>query len=306
MRTLQTVMSSSEEYGANESSRQTNSEYTNVFTYTGLANRISQDVDNRTKVANVTTQVKLYSSEDESTPAYTRNVDNWMTGYTKALTCLTAAVGTGAYAERKLCTAITKRHCVTGFHFRPTNGSVLYFVTEDNTIISRTVVDIDAVENQDAAVVLLDSDLPSAIVPCKIAPYEMHELYGDQLSYASLGSNSFALISTDQERKLSCRDHQRVLPWSPNSVGFITPSDPDRLALYEHAITFDSSNPIWIAVNGELWLVSTYLMGGAGAGPSYSYLLGNEVLNNAIAQINSDNSVSGTYKVSAGNFNNLT
>ena len=81
-------MSSSQEYGKNENVSQTNAEYTNVFTYTGLANRISQDIDNRTKVTNVSTQITLYSSVDESTPAYTRNVNNWMVDYTEALTCL--------------------------------------------------------------------------------------------------------------------------------------------------------------------------------------------------------------------------
>jgi len=293
--TLQTVMSSSQEYGKNENVSQTDAEYTNVFTYTGLANRISQDIDNRTKVANVSTQITLYSSVDESTPAYTRNVDNWMIDYTKALTCLTAANGTSSTAEQKLCTAITKRHCVTGWHFKPSNGDTLYFVTEDNTIISRTVTDVDILSDEDAAIVLLDSDLPSAIVPCKISPPELHEL----------NTADYAVISTDQERKLQCRD-LGIFTDSGEVVTFKTPTDVDRLALYEAAVLYDSSNPIWVAVGGELWLVSTFLTGGTGAGPYYGYYVGDETLNNAIAQINSDNSVSGTYRVSVGNFNNLT
>jgi hypothetical protein len=288
-------MSSSQEYGKNENVSQTNAEYTNVFTYTGLANRISQDIDNRTKVTNVSTQITLYSSVDESTPAYTRNVNNWMVDYTEALTCLTAANGTSGTAEQKLCTAITKRHCVTAWHFKPSNGDTLYFVTEDNTIISRTVTDVDILSDKDGAIVLLDSDLPSAIVPCKIAPHEFN----------TLSATDYALISTDQERKLHCRDIGNFTN-SGESVTFGTPTDPDRLALYEAIVLNDSSNPIWMAVEGELWLVSTYLTGGGGAGPYYGYYVADETLNNAIAQINSDNSVSGTYRVSVGNFNNLT
>ena len=234
---------------------------------------LSDPMDNALIVANPATQQKVYTSQDHATPAYVRNTSFFLQGtHAEALTCTSPwnSRGNGNRAG----TAITARHAVLANHYPLLAGDTLRFVASDNTIITKTVVQAARIfyngNGTDAWMILLDSDLPASITPCKIFPdgYETYLPEGATTASAA----TLPLLAMDFSENGIALDliTEQVQSNVPTMI-YGAPTIPHRLAFYDPIISGDSGNPIFAVIGSELWLLSTFF--GAGSGPFYGGLV---------------------------------
>jgi len=233
---------------------------------------LSDPMDNALVVANPATQQKVYTTQDP----YVRNTSFFLQGtHAEALTC--ASPWNSRQAGNRAGTAITARHAVLANHYPLYAGDTLRFIASDNTVITRTVVQAARIfysgngNGTDAWMVLLDSDLPASITPCKLFPdgYETYLPAGA----SSVAAYSLPLLAMDFSENGIALDLIRgpvVADLSP-SMRFGAPTIPHRLAFYDPIISGDSGNPIFAVIGSELWLLSTFF--GAGSGPFYGGLV---------------------------------
>jgi hypothetical protein len=236
---------------------------------------LSDPMDNALTSANPATQQKVYTSQDHSTSAYVRNTNFFLQGtHAEALTC--ASPWNSRQAGKRAGTAITARHAILARHYPLQTGDTLRFVTSDNTVITRTVVQAGSVgaSTNDAWMVLLDSDLPSSITPCKIFPdgFETHLPAGA----SSVAAHALPLLALDFNENGIVLDFIDQYSKGVNNSGspfafYGAPAIPHRLAFYDPIISGDSGNPIFAVIGSELWLLSTFF--GAGSGPFYGGLV---------------------------------
>ena len=235
---------------------------------------LSDPMDNALVSANPATQQKVYTSQDHSTPAYVRNTDFFLQGtHAEALTC--TSPWNSRQAGKRAGTAITPRHAVCAQHYPLYVGDTLRFVASDNTVVTKTIVQADRIfsngNGTDAWMVLLDSDLPASITPCKLFPdgYETYLPAGA----SSVAAYSLPLLAMDFSENGIALDLIRgpVVTDLYPAMRFGAPTIPHRLAFYDPIISGDSGNPIFAVIGSELWLLSTFF--GAGSGPFYGGLV---------------------------------
>tara|TARA_R110001592_G_scaffold328826_1_gene610447 strand:+ start:1486 stop:2715 length:1230 start_codon:yes stop_codon:yes gene_type:complete len=229
---------------------------------------LSDPIDTSLSGTNPATQQKVYTTQDP----YVRNTSFFLQGtHAEALTC--ASPWNSAGGTRRAGTAITPRHAVCAKHYPVPVGATMRFITSDNTVITRTVVQAGIVttSSQDAWMVLLDSDLPASITPCKLFPdgYETYLPAGA----SSVAAYALPLLAMDfSENGIVLDFIDQFLKSNGSPFAFYgAPTLPDRLAFYDPIISGDSGNPIFAVIGSELWLLSTFF--GAGSGPFYGGLV---------------------------------
>jgi hypothetical protein len=242
---------------------------------------LSDPIDNALTGANPATQQLIYTSQDHVTPAYVRNTNFFLQStHAEALTCASPWNSTGG--NKRAGTAITPRHAVCANHYPIPVGAKLRFIASDNTVVERTVVQASNIifsnplyppreNSNDVWLMLLDSDLPTSIKPCKLFPYDYEAYLPDGAT--TEGGNSIPLLALDYSENGLVLDYLGkngpLIPPTPFAL-YIQPQLPDRLAFYEQVVVGDSGNPIFAAIGSELWLMSTFT--GATGGPSYGGL----------------------------------
>ena len=230
---------------------------------------LSDPMDDALIVANPATQQKVYTTQDP----YVRNTSFFLQGtHAEALTCASPWNSTGG--TRRAGTAITPRHAVCASHYPIPVGETIRFIASDNTVITRTVVQAARIfsngNGTDAWMILLDSDLPASITPCKIFP-DGYETY---LPAGATTAAAFALplLAMDfSENGIALDIIAELATATVPTMTFGAPTIPHRLAFYDPIIVGDSGNPIFAVIGSELWLLSTFF--GAGSGPFYGGLV---------------------------------
>jgi hypothetical protein len=164
------------------SSLQTNAEY---ITPTDVGSSTAYFVDdaiNRTDITGVTSVsqpcfLDMYTTRDHATSTYVRNPDFWLKKYTQQLTCRSVWTQ-DSNDNQRLTTLITPRHSVSATHagYAPDVGTDVRFVTADNQVITRTVLQQYDLPDSDITVCLLDSDVPSSISPAKLLPKQFYDM----------------------------------------------------------------------------------------------------------------------------------
>ena len=236
---------------------------------------LSDPMDNALSGANPATQQKVYTTQDHATPAYVRNTNFLLQStHAEALTC--ASPWNSRQGKNRAGTAVTPRHAVLAEHYPLFAGDSIRFIASDNTIITKTVVQSARIFTDgnitDARMILLDSDLPSSITPCKLFPsnYETYLPVG----LTTNAGDRVPAISLDQEENGIVHDLKRVTNDVHDTVVWTSHTDPvlpDRLAFSEKIIIGDSGNPMFAAIGSELWLVFTFT--GPNYGPSYGAMV---------------------------------
>ena len=230
---------------------------------------LSDPMDDALIVANPATQQKVYTTQDP----YVRNTSFFLQGtHAEALTCASPWNSTGG--TRRAGTAITPRHAVCANHYPIPVGATIRFIASDNTVITRTVVQAARIfsngQGTDSWMILLDSDLPASITPCKIFPdgYETYLPAGATTAAAA----TLPLLAMDFSENGIALDliAESTFASSPTML-FGAPTIPHRLAFYDPIIVGDSGNPVFGVIGSELWLLSTFF--GAGSGPFYGGLV---------------------------------
>lgn len=273
---------------------------------------ITDIIESEIAGANPATQRTFYTTQDHSTPSYVRNPSVILNdNYLEAFTCISPWNSVGG--TRRSGTAITKRHVVLATHYSYGIGTVVRFITSENTVVDKTVVQARAISFEgktlDAYMVLLDSDLPESITPCKIFPSNYQDYLpagteivgGYQSPYAAQG---IPLLAVDQQERAIILDFYAELTWVHGlpEVAVWPPVNLDRLDFSETIIVGDSGNPVFVVLGGELLLLSTFHA--AQAGPFYGGLVAE--LNAMIITLDTAQGVSTGYTVTEGDLSSYT
>jgi hypothetical protein len=265
---------------------------------------LSDPLDNALVGADSNTQQLIYTSQNHIGGNYVRNTNFLLQGtHAEALTCVSP--WNSRQNNKRSGTAVTPRHVVLAGHYPLYIGDTMRFVASDNTVITRTVVQADDVLyngiNTDAYMVMLDSDLPSSITPCKLFPsnYETYLPAG----LVTNAAQALPLLATDFEEKgiVMSLIKTSVNAGYPASF-FTTPALTDRLAFYDPIIVGDSGNPIFCVIGNELILLSTFH--GSGSGPFYGGLVSE--LNSMITTLDARQGVSTGHTVTEYDFSSYS
>tara|TARA_R110002167_G_scaffold113022_1_gene285803 strand:- start:2353 stop:3600 length:1248 start_codon:yes stop_codon:yes gene_type:complete len=235
---------------------------------------LSDVVDSALSGANPLTQQDVYTSQDHGTPTYVRNTSFFLNSQVEALTC--ASPWNSVQGKNRAGTAITKRHAVLANHYNYGAGTTVRFIASDNSVITRTVVQASRILQNgvgtDVWMVLLDSDLPTSITPCKLFPSGYDTYLPAGAAAGSYAATDIPLLSLDQEEKGIILDFSKHgYPQEEAAVLYNAPKLADRLNFYEAIINGDSGNPVFAVIGLELWLLSTFW--GSYVGPFYGGLV---------------------------------
>ena len=203
------------------------------------------------------TSMPVFTTQDHATSTYVRNPDCWAADLHGELTCASPWNSVGG--PTRAGTLVTPRHAICARHFPIPNGTILRFVAEDNTVHERVVVktsyglrfDSRGISS-DFLVLLLDSDLPASIKPCKILGNDVFDVVDGPWRVMA----GFANLALDQQ------EHAIINPCRGvdfASMGGLSAEvgSPFR-EFSEVIIGGDSGNPMFLAINGELALYTTF------------------------------------------------
>lgn len=235
-----------------------------------LSNHVIKDITTRVSGLIPSNVIKMYTIQDHATPNYVRNTGCWCNGIVQQLTCMSPWNSSGS--NTRAGTVISPRHIIFANHYQIGAGATVRFVTADNQVVSRTMTG-SLQAYSDLQVGILDSDLPSSISFCKVAPPNL-------ASYIAVDAMVYSLqvpsMGTDQEEKALISVMRSNCSFAQPSIAAFTP-------YYEEKIVGDSGNPAFLIINGELMLLTTWWYGGGGSGPSvYSH---NVEINAAMATL---------------------
>lgn len=231
---------------------------------TSLTQHASDAVDSRLAVAGATSvSMPLYSSYDIGGEEFVRNSSFWAADLD--LTCISP--WNRDALNQCAGTAITRRHVIFASHYAVSVGNELVFITSDDEIVTRTVsarYDFPStyLYYPDITIITLDSDLPESITPCKFLPSN----YGD---YIPTWVDRIPVLCLDFEERGHVADVTNmsdILGPGKYLVNCASPMDSKRLEFYEEVISGDSGNPVFMIINHELVLVTTWTYGGSGSG----------------------------------------
>ena len=223
---------------------------------------------------------------------FTRNVNCW--AYDLDLTCASPFNSRGG--NQRAGTLITPRHIMLAEHFPYTVGDSVFFITKDNQTIRRKVIGESFNVSADIQLVTIDKDVPTTITPALFLPSD----YG---KYLANNGKGLPTLYFDQEENALVAEVGLI-----NSSGWFyqqTPTNANRIALYEDLILGDSGDPCFLVLSGKLVLLNTITGGGPGSGPSLSYYANlpdggsasNISLNDLIKLSDAKGSVNTGYKV---------
>lgn len=266
---------------------------------------LSDPIDNALNGANPATQRDVYTTQAHSTPAYVRNTSFFLNSHVEALTC--ASPWNSRQGKNRAGTAVTKRHAVVAYHYPLAVNDTLRFIASNNTVVTRSVLQVGRIfqngAGTDILMVLLDSDLPASITPCKLFPSGYSDYLPAGAASGSYAATDIPLLALDQEERGVVLDFlKHGYPPEEAHVLFDKPKLADRIAFWEQIITGDSGNPIFAAIGSELWLLSTFY--GSYVGPFYGEL--SDELNAMITELDTLQGDITGYTVTEGDLSSYT
>lgn len=229
----------------------------------------------------------VYSSQDPYTNngTFVRNPNCWLSGVTN-ISCFSPAQMSGANWWQRGGTLISPRHVLFAKHFTTSvlpGGTPLRFVDDNNNTITRNIVQY-ASDLTDISIAVLDSDVPSNIKFAKVLP-------PDYISYLKLSSQDLLYsVALDQQEKaivkrmgglsgLIANDGQGGTVNIPNILIYnLLESDP-FFSFTETIIVGDSGNPVFLIIDNELVVLTTWWTANSGPFITTRYNTVNSLMN---------------------------
>ena len=236
-----------------------------------LSEHATKSIDKRLSGQNPEESISIYSVQDHNNGIYVRNKNCWCGDVD--LSCISPW---NSHAGNLMAgTLITPQHVLFANHFMVPNNTKIRFVSMNNEIIERTIVNQKYVGSPtDFNIGHLNAPVTDNIKPCKILPY-------DWSRYITYDRNNFngtylkfrlPTVALDQEEKALTSDVVSIDQPS-KIIQCSLPLDEQRKRFYENLITFDSGNPCFLILNStfefgdcELVLLTVWTRGGGGSG----------------------------------------
>lgn len=159
-------------------------------------------------------------------------------------------------------TLVSPRHVIFCKHygFHPTIGATIWFVSQNNTVVTKTLTSLDAVTVGDIVVGTLDSDIPSYIKFAKILPANyynylpsINNIYYIPSLYLNQTDNAGIMMVFGLGEGIT---GQGV--FSSNESNFYKPDISIYNNFYIPVVAGDSGNPMFLIINGELVLLGVF------------------------------------------------
>jgi plastocyanin len=218
-------------------------------------------VDNRIFGLDAEESLKIFDVQDHGNGIFVRNPNVW-TGDLD-LTCMSPS--NSNMDNRKAGTLITDKHIVFAAHYSLNVGDTVRFVTEDNEVIERKIVDKTRAPEYsslwpDYVIAELDSPVPESITSSYFLPDNVDSLLGNN------GGRYAPGLVLDQEEKALIADISSNSEGGRSTYFRYPDSNSDRYDYSETIIGGDSGNPSFLIINGQLTLQSVWTYGGGGSG----------------------------------------
>ena len=226
-----------------------------------------------------------------SPPELTRNTSSWVHNVSGITGIVSWNDRTSQGHERLLGgTAITKRHILYAKHAKYVDNNEVYFVTKDNTLITRKIV---ATKNApypgfgrgDYGIGLLEADLPDTIDIVKVLPRDSHQYFST--TEFTLNSTTWSsalgdvlILNTNQQEDAAVRTLSKInfssltfpnTGYASNDYGTLRTSIPSSSAVqswYAPVSGGDSGSPIMMLLGNEVVIIGVWT--GATTGPFIS------------------------------------
>lgn len=242
---------------------------------TVLPARINAFIAGKLQGKDPATALAVYSSQDpyfNGLGKFIRNPSCWLNGV-KNISCFSPAQMSGANWWQRGGTLITRKHVLFAAHFAPaviTGGTPLIFVADDNTVIRRNIVQYGTIPwGADVAIALLDSDVPANIQIAKVLPKN----YADYLN--SDATTPAYCVGLDQQEKalvkLGTIGSGSVFNYNGQQIMYNVFGVHETWAAHQYQsfneaiIVGDSGNPVFLILDNELVVMTTWLSPTGGA-----------------------------------------
>lgn len=200
---------------------------------------------------------------------FIRNPNCWLNGVTN-ISCFSPAQLSGAPWWQRGGTLITRKHVLFATHFvvgiLPNGGTPLIFVDDNNNVIKRNIIEYGYDTNErDIAIALLDEEVPSNIKIAKVLPPNYTDFMTIAPSFAKLA------VVLDQEEKAILKILTNLSSYDAlgngvivqdvviNNIGALNNFYNDYINFSENIVVGDSGNPIFLIIDNELVVLSTFL-----------------------------------------------
>jgi hypothetical protein len=232
-----------------------------------FAERINRFVSGKLQDKDPTTDRGIYSSQDpyfNGLGKFIRNPDCWLNGV-ENISCFSPAQLSGANWWQRGGTLITRKHVLFAKHFTTsviTGGTPLIFVADDNTVIRRNIIQYASIPWTDVSVALLDAEVPANIKIAKVLPTN----YADYLVFDS--TSPVYCVGLDQQEKaivkISTGGFGYIVSHEGESITYRMFSVNESSAAHqfqpfnETIVTGDSGNPVFLIIDNELVVATTW------------------------------------------------
>lgn len=254
------------------------------FADNSVGKNMSNTIDSAIAGKSPSTTVPIYTTQNDNTQTYVRNVNHWTNGVAD-ITCM--AAWNSSDGIKKAGTLIAPDIVAFATHYQIPVGSAIRFVTNGNVVLNRTIVSVKQAY-ADITIARLDSALPDTITPAKVLP----KTWNDKLKipiYNALGVNNWpaAVCYKNQFNEF----HVGQIGWlsepSFTNVYLQFPTDAQRLIFNTAVILYDSGSPCFAIINNQLVLLTTWTSGGAGGGNFWGRPATYDAINAAITTLGS-------------------
>ena len=205
---------------------------------------------------------ELFDTKDWVGHSYVRNASCWAytatggaTPWTGIPVWRTGKTGTGPSIGGAL---ISSNVVAFAWHNRPAIGSQVRWLGSNGTVYLRTITATARVGTGDACVALVDSPLPSVVVPVKVLAAD----YTTRLITAGPRGTQLPAITINKNLQASVQEH---IETAYGYDMFRSPLIASRAPYYYLPISGDSGSPVLFVVGSQLVLIATWYTPGGGS-----------------------------------------
>lgn len=265
------------------------------YSYPNLSSRISQRVAGKTGTVD---EIRIWSTFNTATQSFVKNPLCWIYGID--ISGFIVGCNESGYESKKVGMMISPKHYVFSYHFGSPIGTTLYFLTNDNKVLTRTIsnfIEIDGLTSTDPSDIglgLLNEELPNTVKFFRILSKD-YNIFGNNLlqSYIFIKDQRDTIDDPNNYQKANIQK----ITGSNISTGVLTYGDPpSNPELYfkniETAANHDSGNNIClITPSDEMIAVGINITGASFRFLSY-YI---NSINKAMSELGGEYSVTEYY-----------